>query len=244
LTWAAPHAPATITRVSAELGAATTAPKLEVRELVTSAAPAHELRDFDLGASLPIEAFELVLEQNSVIEAEVFARSDSGADFVRLHQGTFYQLQHAGEELHGPRIDIPRQRFRTLRVRIAAKGGGLGASQLRLKVYTVPEQLVFVARGAGPFTLAFGRAGAPPGAFDADELVGLVGETLLTLPPNTTNVGALIPLGGEAVLLEPKVVNTKQIALWTVLLVAVGLLAALSIRLLKRVEKGTDTHVD
>jgi Protein of unknown function (DUF3999) len=240
LTWPSGSAPARIARVSAALASDVPAAPLDVREIQGATAPlALNERDFDLGAALPLHALELVLEKNSVLHAELFGSPDLQAPFEALGSGQFYHLEHDTEVLRNERAAVPRGHYRRIRVRVAAKGGGLGSSSLNLRVYTIPEQVLFIARGEGPFQLAFGRAGAPPAAFDPAELTALIGASPSTLARSTAEAGPLVQLGGEAALVAPTQVNWKKPALWAVLLVAVGLLGALSIRLLRGVNRST-----
>jgi hypothetical protein len=51
------------------------------------------------------------------------------------------------------------------------RGGGLGAGLPRLQLGWVPQDLVFAARGAPPYTLAFGSSHAMPAAIGIAALV-------------------------------------------------------------------------
>lgn len=239
LTWTDASAPATLSKVTAELSTGAPKAPLDLRELDSGPSPTTpNERTFDLGAPLPVQALDLVLEKNSVIDAQIFGSTDLTSEFVPLYSGVFYQLEHAGELVHNERVDVSERRLRRIRVQVAPKGGGLGSATLRLQVHSVPEQLLFVARGNGPFQLAFGRAGSTPAAFDAGELTGLIGASPASLPRSTSAAGPLVELGGQAKLVPTKQTEWKKIALWGVLIVAVGLLAALSLKLVRRIDTG------
>lgn len=45
-------------------------------------------------------------------------------------------------------------------LRVDPRGGGLGFTMPQLHVGWLPQQLVFIARGEGPFQLAYGKVGA------------------------------------------------------------------------------------
>jgi hypothetical protein len=72
--------------------------------------------------------------------------------------GVLYQLERPDGALRNAELDVPPIRRRYFKLAVAEKGGGLGGGAPALEVAWVPEQLVFVARGAGPFALGYGRA--------------------------------------------------------------------------------------
>src|SRR5690606_38503279 len=115
------------------------------------------------------------------------------------------------------------------------RGGGLGSGGIALRAHVIPDQLLFVARCEGPFSLAFGRFGASASAFDDAELVNLVGSAAVDLPPSSVTTGSVMELGGAAVLRPPTPeTDYAKMALWAVLGAAVLLLAGLSYLLFRR----------
>ena len=82
-----------------------------------------------------------------------------------------YQLERAEGALRNEEITVPPIRRRYFKLAVAEKGGGLGGGTPALEVAWMPEQLLFVARGAGPFALGYGRAQAVHARFDAAELI-------------------------------------------------------------------------
>jgi hypothetical protein len=120
------------------------------------------------------------------------------------------------------------------------KGGGLGQGVPRLHTFHVPEQLLFVRRGAAPFTLAYGSLRATPSEFSADELLALLppaSKSQAGAPkpePAIASAGATRTLGGDAALrAPPPPPPIKTYVLWAVLIAGVGLLTALALRLLR-----------
>jgi hypothetical protein len=125
-----------------------------------------------------------------------------------------------------------------VRVLVSPKGGGLGRGELRLRVHVVPEQLLFLARGPGPFQLAFGRYGAAPASFAERDLSGLVGGASTELPDSSAKLGPVVERGGPS-LLEPTPAapNRLEWVLWATLGAAVLLLSWLSFNLWRRMER-------
>lgn len=238
LTWSTAHPPAAIEAVSAELVPERTAPPLDVRQVQGAPDPASpDDWLFDLGAALPVAKLELDMsESNTVIEAELQARPSPDVPFSTLHSGTFYRLEHAGTVVRSAPVELTPRHQRYVRVRVAPRGGGLGAGGLELRAHVIPEQLLFVARGDGPFQLAFGRFGGTDGAFDDTELVNLVGTAAGELPLSSAVAAPVVELGGAAALTPPApATNYAKLVLWGVLGSAVLLLAGLSFMLFRRV---------
>jgi hypothetical protein len=101
-----------------------------------------------------------------------------------------------------------------------------------LRVGWLPHDVVFLARGSGPFTLAYGSSKASPTT------------ALGAIPPTVTIVNTEFtppePLGGDA-RLQPappaRTFWTKSAILWTVLAIGVGLLAFMAYRLSRELKK-------
>jgi len=123
---------------------------------------------------------------------------------------------------------------------IAAKGGGHAAGPPEIELAWRPEQLLFVARGEPPFMLVYGKRGAANTAFSADRLVSIAGEPGRALDEASASLGPPGWLAGESAFDEPKApLAWRQIVLWAVLILAVGVVLALSVRLLREVGEQT-----
>lgn len=245
LSWSTAAPPATIEAVTAELMPEQTTPPLTVQHVQGApdpTSPNHWL--FDLGAALPIAKLELIMsEPNTVIEAELEARLHAESPFYPLYRGTFYRLEHAGTALQSTAVDVTPQYQRYVRVRVASRGGGLGSGRLELRAHVIPEQLLFVAKGEGPFSLAFGHYGASISAFDEAQLLELVGTAASELAATSITAGPIVELAGPSALTPPPpTTNYAKWALWSILGAAVLLLAALSYTLFRRVNAPTSTH--
>jgi hypothetical protein len=99
-----------------------------------------------------------------------------------------------------------------------------------------PAQLVFVPRGAGPFSLAYGSHRAKASRFDAEALLAALGpDARKTLPIATATLGAVKTLAGkDALSAPPPPPPIKTYVLWAVLIASVGVLAVLALRLLRK----------
>jgi hypothetical protein len=117
---------------------------------------------FDLGAQLPVERLELLLpDLNTVAQVEVFSRRDPDDEWQTVARGAVYRLQAAGGEVVSPALPVDGRPRRLWRVAVDERGGGIGRGIPTLRAEWLPDQLVFVTRGAGPFELVYGSYTAP-----------------------------------------------------------------------------------
>jgi hypothetical protein len=177
---------------------------------------------------------------NTYVKARLFSADAAEGPWQQEYQGPLFRLKMTGEELSGPEISLYPRQARFYRLQVLAEGGGLGRGRPVLRLSTIPLQLFFVARGKPPFWLAYGRAAAtPPSAFTAEELQNLIppaSRERLWAEPAT--LGPRIILAGETALHPmPPPLPWKKWLLWAALLLGVLLLAWMSYRLLRQVNR-------
>jgi hypothetical protein len=188
---------------------------------------------FDLGAQPPVDRVNLALpEQNTIVEVTLFSRAKPGDEWRTIVTRGFYRLRASDPDLVNGDVSIGTNTDRYWRARVDTRGGGLGSGALTLKVGWLPHEVVFLARGSGPFTLAYGNADAEGGA-----------GGLPTLPQGTNVQRAKLTgqetLGGAARLTPtPKSLDlfSKTFILWGVLAMGVGLLTLMALRLLREMK--------
>ena len=83
-----------------------------------------------------------------------------------------YRLTRGNSEFVSDDIPVRSNAERYWLVRVDPKGGGAGAGELRLDIGWVPQEVVFAARGRGPFALAFGNASAKKPAVEGTKSGG------------------------------------------------------------------------
>jgi hypothetical protein len=195
---------------------------------------------FDLGGAVPVDRVQVELPAaNTVVEAELYSARDPEGPWLQHFSGVLYQLDHAAGALRNPEINVQPIRQRYFKLAVAEKGGGLGGGLPALDVAWMPEQLLFVARGSGPFAVGYGRAQVAAARFDAAELIrsGLPpgADPRRDLPRETARLGPVHAVGDPSVL-EPRAQppSARTLALWGVLVGSVAIVLALSVRLLRR----------
>jgi hypothetical protein len=195
---------------------------------------------YDLRASLPVDRINIELPQrNSVATVAVWSRTDSKEIWRSVaRQGVYridqQRLDGADEELNNAplRIDLDSDRYWLLRFE---KPEDVGSGTPRLQVEWIPHELLFVARGEGPFVVAYGSATAKAAETRIADLVPRLAIAV-------ARAGAQFDLGGGARREpEPTPFPWKTVVLWSVLLIGVSLLGWMALRLLRQMSRGEET---
>jgi len=200
---------------------------------------------YDVRADLPIEWIDVVPgEPNTLLEVRIESARDPDGPWTPRYAGLVYRLEPGGSLRNAP-IPWRGGAARHLRLTISPRGGADASRvQPEIEVGWRPAQLVFVARGEAPFTLAYGRRGARDVSFAASRLVGVADTELSRLDESTATLGAPMMLAGDRAYAlppsPPAPFPWRQVALWTVLVVAVGIVLRMSLRLLGRSEDAGD----
>jgi hypothetical protein len=174
---------------------------------------------FDLGAHPPVSRINVLLpDANSVLDVSLSSRRAQQTPWRLVTRAGFYRLKSAdGGQQNSPiRIGVDADRYWQARI---LNSGGLPQSPLRLHVEWIPNEVTFLAEGSAPFLLVYGNASAPRGEADLSHL-----PTTLEVAPAT--LGPPQALGGPARLIAKSAPYPwTRIALWSVLIFAVLLLA-------------------
>ena len=190
---------------------------------------------FDLGGGVPVDLVQVALPQaNTVVRAELLSGASVEGPWTRHFAGLLYRLERTPPLRNGALAVTPR-RQRWFKLVVAPQGGGLGGGVPALEASWIPEQLLFVRRGEAPFALGYGRAGAADATFAASELVRTSGVAPDEVPRASASLGAPYPVA-DASVLSPRSEPTppRTLALWAFLVVAVAVVLALSVRLLRQ----------
>ena len=227
LSWVGPAAPFVLTAVLAEPAKHSVDAHHTSLTVPALAAPksAGEF-EYDLGASLPVDRVNLELpDVNTLVEVDVQSRAKPASSWRMIRRSGFYRLRSDGEELRNGPVPVELNTDRHWLLRADSKGGGLGSGVPRLVVEWVPHTVVFVARGAGPFFIAYGSATAESSSV-----------SLAMLPKNVSIAPAVLSepesSGGDERLSPPPTPYAwKTALLWAVLIAGAALLAWMAYRL-------------
>ncbi len=189
---------------------------------------------FDLGAMPPIETLRVLLsEPDSIVEGRLESAPNPDGPWRLRQRGVFYFLQREGPIRNPPtRGDGSPDRY--FRLVTSTRGGGLRGEAPRLEVVWRPEQLLFLERGPGVAMLGVGRIDAEEDAFPAPELLRMGPGSGVDPVATTARLGPEIVLAGDrAVEPEPSPIPWKTWGLWALLLSSVGVVLAMTLRLMR-----------
>jgi hypothetical protein len=229
LSWVGSAAPFVLTSVLAEPARQNVEAHHSSRNV--SAAPSKTVPgefEYDLGARLPVDRVNLELpDTNTVVEVELLSRAYATEAWHTVRRCGFYRLKSDGEELRNGPVSVAVNTDPHWLLRTNPKSGGLGRVAPHLVVEWVPHEVVFVARGAGPFYVAYGSATADSAAV-----------SLAVLPKNVPIASASLSepeaLGGDVRLSPPpRPYAWKAALLWAILIAGAALLAWMAFRLSK-----------
>nr|WP_256562618.1 MULTISPECIES: DUF3999 domain-containing protein [unclassified Pseudomonas] len=238
LLWQSPQAAPMLT--SARLQSATAGSvvqPLSWSEPLAGTASAPGEYTWQLPMGLNVERLEVALNQaNSLAPVTLAGRRDSSLPWRTLNSGLLYRLSQNGQEVVQNQLALPGQVVQQLKLTVDERGGGLGAQVPSVRYAVGAAQLVFLARGDGPYTLALGSATAKAASLPLSTLIpGYSPQRLASLghaqvegaarltPPSTLSVA---PRAGET--------DWKTFGLWAVLLLSVLFLGAMAFSLLRK----------
>jgi hypothetical protein len=198
---------------------------------------------FDLSGRMPVDRVRILLPQeNTLVTATLFSRENEKEPWRRGPSTLAYRLRIRGEEISGPDLILGPTPHRYWLLRIDPGGGGLGSGMPAIRFGWLPEKILFAARGAGPFLLAYGSARAGACIQGGDGLFRQFSHER----QEKTVAGIAVPgspstLGGESALKKPMVpTDLKSAVLWAVLTLGVALLAWMAVRLHRRMKAEDD----
>jgi hypothetical protein len=199
---------------------------------------------FDAGGYYPVERMEVILPQpNSLVTTRLYSSIDaSGNRWLQRYQGVIYSLQQSGVTIGSGPINTGHAPHRYWRLDVDQQSGGLGAGQPQIKIGWHPQRLLFVARGNGPFTLAFGSAKAE--ALPGNNSLQAVLSSLQQGRDANSLVHTIVPqamhiLGGEERLrLPPPPLPWQKWLLWLVLIVGVVAMLLMARSLYRQMSHG------
>lgn len=195
--------------------------------------------DFTSEYRLPVRSATLQFtEPNSIISASLQSRVDTSDQWHEQCRGLFYSLQINGEQLQSEPCSLKGTTDRQWRLVVMDDGAGLkGSSQnVTLNLGWLSDELLFLARGTGPFLLAYGNGKLEnSGAVERSDMVlkavqQLHDDTIV----ESAILGKKLVLGGDnALLVPPPPKPWKTWLLWGVLVAGVFAMGAMAISLVK-----------
>ncbi len=190
---------------------------------------------WQLPTGLSVERLRIELKQpNTLAPVTLAGRSDATQLWQPLNNGLLYRLTQNGQDVVQDELQLPGQVVTELKLQVDERGGGLGADAPALRFAVRATQLVFLARGEPPFSLALGNASVKAASLPLSTLIPDYSAERL----NTLGQAKVV---GDVAVASPVVVaavedgpNWKKLGLWAVLLLGVAALGAMAYSLLRK----------
>lgn len=237
LSWPAGMSPIALSAVQAEFGERIVEGVRQWSEATGTAVAGNETEyEFDLDGAYPIDRIAIDLpEVNAVVPGELLARATRDQPWRPVASLIAYRLRQEGGELSADPTPVFAAGMRHWLLRVDPKSGGFGRGQPRLRAGWATQQIVFAARGSGPFVLAYGNPNLASSALPITSLVPGYGTAKDPLAAaGTARPEASAPLGGKA-RLRPAI-DLRRATLWGVLFLGVVVLAWMAWRLSRQMQ--------
>lgn len=189
----------------------------------------------ELGGLIPVDRLQLQFPQaNTLLHAQISTKTANAPWQVRA-EALFYELLENGIVLQNDPVSLSRENVSRIRLEPLENSTAAPNNTFKLQVGFIPHDLVFIARGGGPYVLAYGNGAMKTGGSEDDnsDVHGLAGEEKRSIVANA-DVGEKIILGGEARLAAATSAPWQNMALWLVLILGAGILIVLTWSVLKR----------
>ncbi|MBI5556675.1 MAG: DUF3999 domain-containing protein [Deltaproteobacteria bacterium] len=199
-------------------------------------AAAHYL--FDLKGFMPVDRVRIRPGvQNFLASGKLSSGDTSDSLKQQQWQSLLYQLHVKGQTLNTPEMIVHLQSHRFWLLDLAENDKDLpnGAVALNMEFGWLPDHLVFLAQGAGPFQLAYGSAAMEPADFQLEALLTtreLSGGGRVT--PVIIAPGPSYALGGEGRRHPARALPWKKYALWATLIGGVLMVGWMSVLLYRQ----------
>jgi hypothetical protein len=190
---------------------------------------------WQLPTNLPVERLKFDIEQaNSLAPGTLSGRQGNQDSWQPVSSGLLYRLTQNGQDVVQNELLLPGRLVRQLKLEVDERGGGLGNQAPKLRFAVRATQVVFLARGNGPFTLAIGNPTAKASNLPLSTLIpGYSAQTINTLgkaEPVSAPVAMAQPPEPESALDN---IDWKRAGLWAVLVFGVIFLGWMALSTLR-----------
>lgn len=195
--------------------------------------------EYDTAGAFPVDRVNLIFSQaNSMAAGTLASRNDPQAAWTHRFKGLFYRIDVDQSPLTSAPQPVSVSVDRYWRLTVDASDATMGNRAPRLEIGYRPHDLLFIARGRVPFTLAFGSAAAGPLNVNVAALFDGIGRNREDrLEQRVAPQGLPITLGGPQRRLPlPGPLPLRRIMLWSVLVAGVLIVAAMAWRLARRLK--------
>jgi hypothetical protein len=237
LLWNSPQSAPALTSAQVESVDTRSVPQPLVwsQPLAGSSAKAGEYT-WQLPMGLNVERIQVELSQpNSLAPVILSGRRESSLPWQALSTGLLYRLTQNGQDVMQDELQLPGQTVQQLKLYVDERGGGLGPQAPTIRFAVRSTQLVFLARGTGPYTLALGSATVKAANLPLSTLIpDYSAQKWSALGKASVEGAAVVSSTSTVTAAATTQTNWKKFGLWAVLLLSVLFLAAMAFSLLRK----------
>ena len=173
-----------------------------------------------------------ISQPNSLAPVMLSGRNDAKLPWQNMGGGLLYRLTQNGQDVLQNELHLPGLPIQQIKIEVDERGGGLGSKAPQLSIAVRAIQLVFLAKGPGPYTLAVGNSDAKAASLPLSTLIpDFSPQSLLTL--GTAQLAAVPVVVARPAAMQATGRDWKRIGLWTVLLLSVSFLGWMALSLLR-----------
>ncbi len=227
---------ATVFTGSANVSAARVAARIN-----TTLTSPHEI-SFALPFATPIAALDIAPQGSNVLApVRVLGRGDRSQPWRELASGVVYALNRAGVQERSSALELsPASGVREIKIEADTKTPGFAAPPA-ISLLFEPTQIVFLASGNAPYTLAAGQPQATSTYLPVQSLIPGYDSGAENKLPLASAQAADAPLNAPAVLVDTappsQTPATRDLVLWGVLIAGALALGVMAWVLMKQTKK-------
>jgi Protein of unknown function (DUF3999) len=217
-------------------------PRVSAAIALPALTQAHEL-SFALPFSTPLAALKIKPQGNNVlIPVRVLGRNDRNQAWASIGSTVLYNLTTNGKEQSNAAVELGGAAYREIKIEADKKTAGFAALPEVLAQFE-PTQVVFLASGNAPFSLAVGLADAVSAYLPLVSLMpGYQSGQENALPAARADISTAAVAAGPAAVAQAasNAPPTRSLVLWGVLLAGVVALGLMAWALMKSGKKPSD----
>ncbi|GEM_PF-3678086 len=192
--------------------------------------------EFDTNGLFNIEQINIELPQdNTLIDVLIESRLSNDSKWGNRYKGIFYKLYINDTEITREPVSVYPLKHRYWRIKMQSTDG-IGRAEPTLKYAWRSNDLYFLARGNGPFILAYGNANVSKSMQTSSKLMSIINKEPHSEMVAVATAGQEIILKGDLALVEKKELPWQRILLWLVLIMGVLVIAIMVFRLIRQME--------
>ncbi len=238
LTWLDKNRDIKIKTIQAHLSSSNFSYKVEWTSVKGRQSSEDEyIYEYDTGGAFSVHQIDIEFqENNTLINTQIRSRKSEEYNWHTQYSGLLYKLNVNEQAIKNNPISIRQNKHRHWQLVIKSQDDFSHAPP-DLKFSWSANDLYFLARGQGPYTLAFGNGKAKNPGKPINTLMNLLSNDEENQFTATATLANEIILRGEEALTPERIIPWQRILLWGILIIAVCVLVFMAFRLFRQINQ-------